>query len=97
MQERLLEVAKAKYGGDFKKVMAYKKACKKAYKATHKRKKLFKNGLQGRLEPAFPRRFRDSRRPGGSLSYSRFLRIPAWAMQRHAAPVLANKPAQARL
>jgi hypothetical protein len=25
--------------------MAYKKACKKAYKATHKRKKLFKFGL----------------------------------------------------
>ncbi|MEZ0278756.1 MAG: GMC oxidoreductase [Methylibium sp.] len=61
MQEWLLEVAKAKYGGDFKKVMAYKKACKKAYKATHKRKKLFKNGLQGRLEPAFPRRFRGTR------------------------------------
>jgi hypothetical protein len=39
------KMAKAKYGGDFKKVMAYKKACKKAYKATHKRKKLFKLGL----------------------------------------------------
>jgi hypothetical protein len=38
-------MAKAKYGGDFKKVTVYKNACKKAYKATHKRKKLFKLGL----------------------------------------------------
>ena len=39
--------AKAKYSGDLKKVFAYKKACKKAYKA-HKKsgnKRLFKLGL----------------------------------------------------
>lgn len=40
-----LKKATAKYGHDLKKVFAYKKACKKAYKATHKRKKLFKFGL----------------------------------------------------
>jgi hypothetical protein len=41
------KMAKAKYGGDFKKVMAYKKACKKAYKA-HKKsgdRRLFRLGL----------------------------------------------------
>jgi hypothetical protein len=42
-----LKKAKAKYGGDLKKVFAYKKACKKAYRA-HKKsgnKRLFKLGL----------------------------------------------------
>lgn len=37
--------AKAKYGGDFKKVMAYKKACKQHYKAT-KKKRCKKMGLR---------------------------------------------------